>query len=583
MAQGGVAHMMIAGAPLASTWLGELFSDPALAIDHIDRSAITTELNGVRVFPRMNSVQINDIHAQPVTASFTLDNPETVPVEGDRIRILYHSQLIFSGGIDRIQKTTEAFVVFRYLCECLDWSQILMRRMIRRNFSNTSAHGVVDEILRLELAGEPLTIGKIDHHDALPFVDVKNARAFDVLRALAGSTGQTFYVDFDLSIQMRSLTVQAAPHLLTEDAVELAGTTVKTDREGYRNVQQIVIVGTPPNDAEEPQTLFVERTNPEQIAERAAIEGGTGRYEDYEEITHPASNLLVDLDALGIGYANLRLSTSGFFRQTIGCVVRRYGFRAGQLATVTLPTFGISGTYFIQRVSTREQAGNRLIHTLEITTSSIQQRAFESWLEILQQGKIVVQGLFALVHSSAVFTTPGAHVWTVPDGITMVTFTVKGASAGGAGGAIWWLMGGQAQCGKAQGAGGGKGGNGGRCVVNVIVQPGQEFDLFIGSRGTFGTGGHVGCFATPPPTPGTPATSTTVFRDTDLIAEASGGGGGKVTSKFLSAGAPGSPGAGTGGIVTPGGGKIGGAGGGVSSSIGLNGANGDHGEILIEW
>lgn len=577
--------MMLAGSTLGSS---HLCGSDAVAVISNDEanSAITTELNGVRVFPQMNTLDVQDTLGQPVTASFTLLNPEIVPVQGDRVRILFYSQLIFAGTIDRVQKSTSGLAVFYYRCECQDWSQILLRRMVRRNFMDLSVQNILDSLLRHELLGEPLTVGQMDGTDSLPIVDVKNARAFDVCRTIAGITGQTFYVDFDGAIQMRSVSVPAAPVVLDESVVEVEGTTSQGDRETYRNVQTMIVTGTPPDD-EDANVVMVERSNEDQIAERQALEGGSGRYEALEEITHPLSNRADDLNVLGIGYANLRLATSGVFRQTVNLRVRRYGFRAGQIASVDLPTFGIHGTFVIQRVTIHEEDGIKLVHDVELTSSSIQQRAYESWIEIIQKGKIIVQGLFALVHDSVTFDTPGAHNWTVPPGVTVITVTVTGVSAGGGGGARLWQIAFGGSCVQmSQGAGGGRGGRGGKAVSSVNVAEGQEFNVFIGTRGLGGAGGRVGCNNTPAPAAGTMGTDTTVHRFGLSIAEAySGTGGQPAYLSGLSAypGAEGAPGSGGGSIVTVGGGQLGGVGGSGGSDPGTAGENGLHGKVTIEW
>lgn len=582
--------MIFGGASAASVDLGSVLHDPGTIVDQTALRPLVVEWNGrdCRQYILMDSFSKDDTLGQSVTATVTFINPaDFEPIAGDTIRVRYHSSVEFAGTINNVRKQTDDLQNVRYVCDLIDWSQTLLRRLIRRNFSNMTVQGIVDSVLDNELAGEVLTVGSIDSTVTVPLVDASShVRVFDLFRDLAAATGQSFRVDFDQSLRFQSTTVDEAPLVLNESNVLLESTEIARDRETYRNVQTIIATGTP-GENEDALSVTVERTNADQIAERLAIEGGTGRYEELEEITHPTSNRLDDLVILASGYGDLRLSTSGTLRTILTLQARGYGFRAGQVATVDLPTFGIAGEFLIQRVSLTERAGQFLFHTLELTQSSAQRRAYESWLAILGKGKIAIQLFSSLVHSSVTFTTPGAANWTVPVGVTVVTITAIGASAGGGGGSGWTQAIGH--CSAGDGAYGGKGGNGGKVISSVMVVEGEELNIFIGSKGVKGNGGYqyqAPCSGgSPMPTNGTDATDTTVFRDGISLAEAYGGDKGKISPAYHSNGPAGNPGGGSGGIVTVGGGKVGGAGGapGSGHGNGSNGVDGQNGEVMIEW
>ena len=478
--------MQFAAGTCGSDSLGSIMVDPGAIVDPTSLRPILTEINGVdaRYCIAMDTLTIQDTLGQPVTASFMMVNqpPNTaqapqdfiVPTVGDTVRILYHSQVIFAGTMDHVTKNSTDLVTFQYQVDCLDWSQTLMRRKLRRNFINAPIQNILDSILDNELVNELLTIGTIDSRATMPLVDSQNAKVFDVLRDTAGATGQTFYVEFDQSIQMRSTSVSAAPLVFSEVNVLLDGMASTVDRETYRNVQTVIVTGTPQVDNQDALITVQQRTNDDQIAARIAIEGGAGIYEEIEEVTHPTSNDGVEIALLGISYARLRLASSGTPRVTVRCRVRGYGFRGGQVATVNLPTFGIIGTYIVQRVSIKESAGRDLFHDLELTSSSLQQRAYESWLGIVKAGKVTVQVPGSLTNNTQSFNTPGSTTWTVPAGVTVAEFTCYGGSGGGGGGVLAYYV-------------AGSGGNSGKAITSMDVIEGQIFDLVIGAAGSAGT------------------------------------------------------------------------------------------------
>lgn len=558
--------MQFGGAGLGSVSLGSILNDPGASNDEA-LSPIVTEINGVDVRGaiRMDTLEISDTLGQPVTASFTLHNLQ--PEVGQPVRVRYFSQVLFAGIIDHVTKTSPDLTTMRYQCDCLDWSQILLRRKLRRNFTDATVQAVVDSILDNELTGEGLTIGTIDARAVVPLVDARDAKVFEVLRSLAGATGQTFYIDYDKSIQMRSTTVPVAPLVLNEANTLLDGSTLNTDTETYRNRQTVIVTGTPGED-EDALTTSIQRENTDQIAARAALEGGTGIYEEIEEITHPTSNDGVELALLGISYANLRLATSGTPRLTFHCRARGYGFRAGQIATVDLPTFGITGTFVIQKVSIRELAAAELFHTLELTNSSLQQRAYEAWLGIVGKGKVTVQVPSATTTGNMeTFNAPGADTWTVPAGVTTVEFTVYGGSGGGGGSVV--ILGG---VGPIQYKPGGDGGNSGKAVsILTDLVEGEVFDITVGSAGAGGPTFN---------SRGTSGTLSDVKRGGVTIAQGNagtfGGKGGSPDNGF-----DGTPGSGVGDAVSVGGGKIGGPG--APAPPGQAGTAGQDGLVEVRW
>lgn len=558
--------MQVGAATCGSVGLGSILQDPGAIVDPTSLRPILFEWNGVdaRQFIQPDSLQIQDTLGQPVTAAFVLVNPASVPVVGDKVRIFYHAHLIFAGTIDHVEKTAPDLRTVFYRVDCLDWTQTLIRRKVQRNFTNMPIQNVLDSLLDNELADEALRIGTIESRATLPLVDSRSGKALDVCREMAAATGQTFYLEFDRSIQMRSTLVAAAPLVLNEANVLLAATSVQTDRETYRNVQRVTVTGTPQVQNQDALTTQQERRNDDQIAARQAIEGGSGRYEAVEEITHPTSNDGAEIALLGISYARLRLATSGTPRTTARCQVRGYGFRAGQVATVALPTFGLSGTFAVQRVTIREQAGTLLFHELELTTSSLQQRAYESWLGIVQGAKVTVQVPGSLTNNLETFTTPGTTTWTVPAGVTTATFTAVGGSGGG-GGAVDYLF---------NHTSGGTGGASGRAISIVSVLPGQVFDVVVGAGGLRG----ANVLAPTTATSGTSGALSQVALAGAVTCQGNGGQGGSGAS-FGGNGVDGPPGSGVGDAVSVGGGRSGG----TKGTTGVEPTDGSDGYIEVGY
>jgi hypothetical protein len=146
-------------------------------------------------------------------------------------------------------------------------------------------------------------------------------------------------------------------------------------------------------------------------------------------------------------------------------------------------------------------------------------------------------------------TAPMTETWTVPAGVTEVTFYADGG-AGGAGGDE-----------------GGNGGKGGSIQANFAVMPGQVYDITVGGNGADGksaaTGGAGG-------TGGGPGGGTGAGGPTTPVLGGGGGGGGQ--SAIALAGTTNTP-----VLVAPGGGG-GGGGNGTSPTLANGGDGGQPGD-----
>lgn len=569
--------MMIAGGTIGGQALGSIMPGASNVGDSWPGKPIDVIINNVsrRHEALAGSLRITDTLGQPVAMRVTIVNPTTAPVVGDQIRVVWYSEVIFSGTVRRRrQRVNNTRTAKYYELDCVDHTWILVRRKLRRNFSNVGLVGIVDSLLDNELSGEGLSMGKLDLGTLLPLVDADGASVLDTLREAAAATGQVMYVGYDKTINFVSTTNPAFP-------VDLALTNVETaelidDLDSYRNRQTVIVKGTPPESSTDALEVSHERENEDQIAERLDIEGGSGVYHEIEEIVHPTSNTQADLQLLAIAYARLRLSTNSVPRSTLRARTRHYGFRAGQVGTASLFSLGVSGEWLIQRVTITEQDGNKLVHELELVRSSLQWRSFLAWLNIVRSGRVTVLPPTTTTSNLQTFNTPGTTTWTVPAGVTTVEFTCVGGS-GGAGGGI--------DGGSSTTYRGGHGGDSGLAIVTINVVEGQVFDITVGAAGS--PGANDALPEAPFSTSGTAGTHSQVKLGSAVLCQGNGGGAGEYGSVYdpsgPKVGVDGSPGSGIGDAVTVGGGRQGGTGGIWNHTQNTQPTAGQDGYVEVRW
>lgn len=560
-ASGTFGESTLAGLNLGA--LADAPPPPPPPEEEIVIAPFTIEIAGEVVQPLINSLSINNELGRQGSASFMLANAASVPIVGQDVGIYWYNDILFGGSIDRVAVETNNTETFKtYRVECVDYSYLLFRRKVRQKWTNVQ-WGV---IAAQTMYAEGFTVGTMDPlgvNAFLPVVESDNGNVHDLLSETAAAIGCIFYVDHQKIAHLVRANLPAAPAVLDTTIVESA--EVEYDRETYRNKQTIIVTGTPPNSSTDPLTVSYTRQNDEQIADRAAIEGSNGIYNDIESITHPTSNAIDDLQKLSVAYAKLRLGIQGSIRQMVTVRTRATGFTAGQEATLDLPSLGLEGTWAIQKAMIREESGRFAITTLELTRSNLLRRSQELWLEIVRRGKIIaIPPTTGSTTLSAAFTTPGTTAWVVPGGVLQIQITCSGAGGGGGGGAKY-------QVGNLiRTAAGGPGGNGGLAVSVLSVTPGESLTIIIGAAGTAGVTNSA-TYPTSPTsgTAGVAGGTTSVKRGATTLIYATGGfGGGGGQAGYLTvfgayqpspiAGYPGGIGAGVGDVNTYGGGERGG-------------------------
>lgn len=542
--------MMFAGVSLASSSLAAATPFSTSLLDPWNAFPLTVLHNNIHVHAlvKPNTITIDDTQGEQVSASIVFVNQAAAVQVGDRLDIRYFDCVLFSGTIEQVEvRVNTTLVVTEYHCTAVDWTQSMVRRKVNRSFSGVPISTLVSSVLENELSDEGFTFGSTDQQGNMELIEANNVTVLDLLRDVAGVNGQILLVDYDKSLHFLSVSNPSAPFNLTYAVVETA--SLRQDRENYRNVQTVIAEGTPASQSETVLKVQVIEQNEAQIEERRAIEGGSGRYEHIQQITHPTLNTELALSRIAQTYVQLLLAIGGTPRSILVARVRGYGFRAGQALTADLAALGIVGAWLIQHVTIREEDGRRLVYELELVQSSLQQRVYEAWAAIIGRGRVLIAIPTAPTGSTLEsFTTVGTAQWISP-----VTGTITITTMGGSGGGAY--------------SGGKKGGNSGKTVSFVSVAVDDVIDIVVGDNGVGGTVGSRN---------GTAGAASWAMRGSTELSYAEGGGGANYFTNTA-----GTPGGGRNGVVTIGGGKVGGNGG--NSSSHLNGYDGVDGAVTIEY
>jgi hypothetical protein len=484
-------------------------------------------------------------------------NPTVAIAEGKRFEIIWRAEKVFAGlirtmTIDADQAESALF----YDIEADGWDSLLARHTVTASYANKTVGFILRDVITTKTAldTDGVVPGIMDEGSSLILCEADHVRASEFIRDVSGAGGGVAYLDPYKRLQFRPVTGDASDVEITNaraEKIQHIG-----DIDSYRNRQIVKVIG-----ADGTTTVTETRDDLAQQAVRVTDEGGSGIYEAYESITHPTSSVSGELSILGqtVGYVQLRTYSRNARRVIV--TMREPVPRLGQLVTLDLPGFTLSGQYVVMRKTWTEVA-HSWVFELEFWESSFQKLALESLLRIVAAGKAAVSVSANVFPNVQLFSTVGAHIWVVPGGVTTAQFTCYGGS-GGAGGYWKYATPIPFECNKI--AYGGNGGNSGKAVTILGVVPAQVYDIVVGAKGVKGVFGDPGspCSgASHLATAGTSGTNSSVSISAVTKCQGNGAVGGAQATGDTFHGYPGANGAHGGGIgdaVSVGGGQVGGS------------------------
>jgi hypothetical protein len=277
---------------------------PAQNVVDVIIDPYTIEISGQSMTGKqlIDTLSIDSELGRQSSARFTILNISPVPEIGAPVRILFYSNVLFVGAIDSISIQTNNLSTFiTYDIECTDNSYLLFRKKIKYSFSNLTVSNITSSMIGLELGNDGVTIGSISSNPVIPVATADGVSVYEFLSGIATSIGTVFQVNESKQINYLGAQNQPVGTDLDENNVETCD--VKFDRETYRNKNTCTVTGTAPGGT--PLSVTLTRSNADQIAQRAAIEGTSGVYSEIVSLTHPTSNSSIELTRLANSYGKI--------------------------------------------------------------------------------------------------------------------------------------------------------------------------------------------------------------------------------------------------------------------------------------
>lgn len=258
----------------------------------------------------------------------------------------------FTGFVKGAPKDQMANGVAQRSVSCVDFSSVCDRVLVNHTFTSPrSSKYLAQWLVENHLAEYYIGFRCIPSDGAyIANQDWRRKAVSQCLEKIKTTSDWVWYIDAYKELRFHPRGYRAAPFDITSGANYMVGSLrSKEDTDQYYNhifgrFQYDDGYGTS-------QTLVIELQDDAEIAARAAIEGGTGEYQLFYDITD-ASSPEEAIDAV-----QGKLNESVTMGETVTYSTQRTGLRAGMSQTITVPELGIDDTFLISTVKTSFQGG----------------------------------------------------------------------------------------------------------------------------------------------------------------------------------------------------------------------------------
>jgi hypothetical protein len=196
----------------------------------------------------VNSLRISDDISSRNTCGFTLIVPVPAPPAinyyrpdiGAVVTVTDGATTYFAGTIDSMteRRLFEPSGKVVYTVNCVDYNQILDRRLVARVYDNKTLGYIVNDIVTNDLSGEGITTTGVQTGPTIVRAVFAYQTVADAFNDLSTLTGYSWSVGYDKDLAFFERSTNAAPFFYG-DTLKLRNVVVSTSRDQYRNRQYV--------------------------------------------------------------------------------------------------------------------------------------------------------------------------------------------------------------------------------------------------------------------------------------------------------------------------------------------------------
>lgn len=201
----------------------------------------TYTIAGNEVVVQKNSLSYNDSLNERTTCSFIVIDPSFEIDIGMEVSVEEDADIIFAGTVDSV--TEQGDKVNYVSLSCVDFSQLIDKRIIANSYENALAGDIVRDFISMVFAEEGITEGDIQDGPTISKAVFNYDNGNTGMNYLADATGYNWEIDNLKRLNFFDRRTYTAPFDLTNTSHNYKDLSVKKSRSDYRN-RQYVRAGT---------------------------------------------------------------------------------------------------------------------------------------------------------------------------------------------------------------------------------------------------------------------------------------------------------------------------------------------------
>lgn len=190
-----------------------------------------------KVTAQKNSLTITDKLNERTTCSFVVVEPDFSIDVGMEVVVEDNGIVIFAGAVDNVSAYGDKV---KYVAvSCVDYSQLVDKRIIAEAYDNMTAGDMVREFIQKVFAEEGITEGNVQNGPVISKAVFNYLDGNTALNYLAEVTGYYWFIDNEKRLHFFDRSTHTAPFELSDTSYNYKDLQVKRTRSQYRNRQYI--------------------------------------------------------------------------------------------------------------------------------------------------------------------------------------------------------------------------------------------------------------------------------------------------------------------------------------------------------
>lgn len=211
--------------------------------------SVLISINGVDVTKHVvwDSLRIENILTTQVDkCSFKIRSYEGriyEPQAGREVIVTDNGVRIFAGNIVRRDQSASSFNIQEYICECVDYTRYLQKKLVTDTYENMSIQDIITAIINKYFVGFGFTITNVICPKVLEKISFNYEPAQQCIQKLVDMVNFDWWVDYDKNIYVTNSGGIAAPFSITDTNGNYAFSSLRIRKDNSQIRNTIVVRG----------------------------------------------------------------------------------------------------------------------------------------------------------------------------------------------------------------------------------------------------------------------------------------------------------------------------------------------------